>query len=109
MAFGVLASLACTILLAWALVRFSARLPLRTMFGVTASVMMALSVVLAGKGLHALQEVGASTVTALPFPLRLDLLGLYPTIETMLAQALIAGVSVALWMRARPRAVETGD
>jgi high-affinity iron transporter len=106
MAFGVLASLVCTILLAWALVRFSARLPLRTMFAVTAGVMMALSVVLAGKGLHALQEIGASTVTALPVPFRLDLLGLYPTIETILAQTLIAGLSVILWMRARPRPVE---
>jgi high-affinity iron transporter len=104
LALGVLAALAATILLAWMLVRFSARLPLRTMFAVTASLMMALSVVLAGKGLHALQEIGVSTVTALPLP-RLDLLGLYPTAETVLAQTLIAALSIVLWFRATPRTV----
>jgi high-affinity iron transporter len=100
---GVLTSLACTLVLAWLLVRFSARLPLRTMFAVTAGLMMALSVVLAGKGLHALQEIGASSVTALPFVPHLDLVGIYPTLETLLAQTAIAVLSVVLWMRAQPR------
>ena len=107
LASGVLVSLACTILLAWALVRFSARLPLRTMFGATATLMMALSVVLTGKGLHALQEIGASTVTAFPIPLRLDLLGVYPTVETIMSQVLISAFSVVLWVRARPRRAES--
>jgi len=53
-----------------------------------------------------LQEIGASTVTAFPFPLRLDLLGVFPTLETILAQALMAAVSTLLWFRARPRPAE---
>jgi high-affinity iron transporter len=104
---GVVASLVCTILLAWLLVRFSARLPLRTMFAVTAALMMALSVVLGGKALHALQEIGASSVTALPHALRVDLLGIYPTVETLVAQALLVIFSIVLWFRAQPRPTTT--
>jgi len=101
MAAGVVVSIGCTILLAWALVSFSARLPLRTIFGTTSVLMMALSVILAGKGLHALQEIGALTVTGTRFDLRIDLLGFYPTVETLLGQAVIAMTSAALWFRAR--------
>ena len=101
MAAGVAVSLGCTILLAWALVRFSARLPLRTIFGVTSVLMMVLSVILIGKGLHALQEIGMLPVTGAPFDFRIDILGLYPNVETLLAQALTVMVSVVLWFRAR--------
>lgn len=104
MAAGVLAAFACTMVLAWFLIRFSARLPLRTIFGVTAALMIALSVVLAGKGLRALQEVGALGVTILPFDFRVDLFGLYPTAETLLAQAIIAIVAAILWTRGGRRA-----
>lgn len=104
MAAGVAVSLACTFVLAWALIRFSARLPLKTIFGTTAVLMVALSVVLAGKGLRALQEVGALTVTSVPFDLRSDLLGVYPTVETLLSQVLIAALSAILWFRRVPRA-----
>lgn len=101
MASGVAVSLAFTILLAWMLVRFSTRLPLPTMFGVTAILMMALSVVLAGKGLHSLQEIGIGSVTRVPFRIRFDVLGLYPTVETLAAQVVIAAASTVLWFRAR--------
>lgn len=101
MGVGVLAAFASTLVLAWLLIRFSARLPLRTIFGVTAVLMIALSVVLAGKGLRALQEVGALGVTILPFDFRVDLLGFYPTAETLVAQAIIAVVAATLWIRGR--------
>jgi len=101
MAAGVAVSIGCTILLAWALVRFSARLPLRTIFGVTSVLMMALSVILVGRGLHALQEAGILTATGTPFGFRVDILGLYPSVETLLAQALTVMVSIVLWFRAR--------
>jgi high-affinity iron transporter len=102
MAAGVATSLGCTFLLAWMLIRFSARLPLKTIFSTTALLMIVLSIVLVGKGLRALQEVGALSVTSVPFDLRVDLLGVFPTVETLAAQALIAAVSAILWFRARP-------
>lgn len=101
MAAGVLVSLGCTILLASALVAFSARLPLRTIFATTSVLMMALSVILAGKGVHALQEIGALNATGTGVALRVDLLGLYPTVETLFAQVAIVSLSSILWVRAR--------
>lgn len=101
MAAGVALSLGCTILLAWALVRSSARLPLRTIFGATSVLMMALSVILVGKGFHALQEIGTLTATGAPVGFRIDLLGVYPTLETLLAQGVITILSVVLWFQAR--------
>jgi high-affinity iron transporter len=101
MAAGVVASIGCTILLAWALVRFSARLPLRTIFGATSIVMIAMAVVLAGKGARALQEIGALTVTQALFDYQIDLLGFFPTVETLLSQAAIATLAAVLWFRAR--------
>ena len=105
MAAGVVASIGCTILLAWALVRFSARLPLRTIFGVTSIVMIAMAVILAGKGARALQEIGALSVTRAMFDSQIDLLGFFPTVETLLSQAVIAAVAAVLWFRAREKSV----
>ncbi|HUR82281.1 MAG TPA: cytochrome c/FTR1 family iron permease, partial [Thermoanaerobaculia bacterium] len=100
---GVGGALAASILLAWLLVRFSARLPLRTMFTVTAILMMALGVILAGKGLRALQEAGISGSTSIPWPITADLFGVYPTWQTIAAQLLTITVSAVLWLYARPR------
>jgi high-affinity iron transporter len=101
LAAGVIVSIGCTILLAWALVRFSARLPLRTIFGATSIVMIAMAVILAGKGARALQEIGAVPVTQAVFDYRVDLLGFFPTVETLLSQAVIAVLAAVLWFRAR--------
>jgi high-affinity iron transporter len=101
LAAGVIVSLVCTILLAWALVRFSARLPLRTIFGATSIVMIAMAIVLAGKGARAFQEMGTLPATQIGFGIRLDLLGIFPTVETLVSQALIAALAAVLWFRAR--------
>ena len=51
-----------------------------------------LAVVLIGKGVAALQEAGYSPLHPLPgFP-RIELLGLYPTMETAAAQMLMIGM-----------------
>ena len=43
-------------------------------------------------------------VTQALFDYRIDLLGFYPTVETLVVQAVIAMLSVVLWLRARERA-----
>jgi high-affinity iron transporter len=65
------------------------------------SVWMAiLSFVLVGNGVHALQEAGVVPWTSLAWP-DLPLLGLYPAVETLSAQALVVLglVAMALWTR----------
>ncbi|MBV9496665.1 MAG: FTR1 family protein [Acidobacteria bacterium] len=101
MLIGVISALTASIILAWLLVRFSARLPLRTMFTATAVLMMALSVILAGKGLHSLQEAGLAGVNPIAFPLRVDLFGIYPTLQTLGAQLLTIALAAVLWVRGR--------
>ena len=84
---GVAAGGALLALTAWAMLRFSARLPIGKFFAYSAALIAVLAVVLAGKGFAALQESGLIGVTPLDgFPRSL-MLGIFPTLETMLAQA----------------------
>jgi high-affinity iron transporter len=53
-----------------------------------------LAVVLAGKGVAALQEAGWLSVDALRAP-RIPLLGVYPSIQSMLAQLGVLAVAIA--------------
>jgi high-affinity iron transporter len=87
LAAGIAAGGAALALIAWAMLRFSARLPIGKFFAYSAALIAVLAVVLAGKGFAALQESGLIGVTVLDgFP-RSPILGIYPTLESMLAQA----------------------
>jgi high-affinity iron transporter len=71
------------------------RLPLKQFFALSAGLMIALAVVFAGKGVAALQEAGLIAFDPVAFP-RIELLGVYPTLQTLAAQALLLAVSMAL-------------
>ncbi len=77
---------------------FGLRLPLRGFFTVTAWSLFALAVIYAGKGVHELQEAGWITETALAGMPKVKLLGVYPYVETLLAQiaTLITGLMLNL-------------
>ncbi len=77
---------------------FGVRIPLRPFFAVTSGLLYWMAFVFAGKGIKELQEGGAMTRTLLPgFP-QVDAIGVYPTVETMLAQVvLVVLLLVALW------------
>ncbi len=73
---------------AWAMLRFTRNLPIGKFFAYSAGLIALLAVVLAGKGVAALQEGGMIGFTALGgFP-RSPILGIYPTLETVAAQAI---------------------
>ena len=80
--------------IAWAMLRFSKRMPFGTFFAVSAVLMAILAVVLAGKGVAALQEAGWVAMTMVPAP-RVDLLGIHPTLQGLLAQLVVLVVLVA--------------
>ncbi|MCX6111376.1 MAG: FTR1 family protein, partial [Proteobacteria bacterium] len=94
---GVFLTLALIILASWALLRFSARIPVRKLFAFSAVVMALLAVILTGKGLHALQETGALSVTTSLAALRFETLGLFPTYETLVPQLLVLALIIGLW------------
>ena len=103
---GVAVGVVLLALTAWAMLRLSARLPIAKFFAYSAALIAVLAVVLAGKGLAALQEAGMIGVTPLAgFP-RSTILGVYPTLETLLAQAVMILLLAAgfLYTNRRPAA-----
>jgi high-affinity iron transporter len=85
---GIAAGAAALGLIAWILLRTSRRLPIGLFFSASSVLIAILAFVLTGKGVAALQEAGWITVTAIQMP-RIELLGIYPTRETLLAQLAI--------------------
>lgn len=81
--------------IAWAIFRFGVRLPLKSFFTATAGVMIALAVVFAGKGVAALQEAGKLPLNPVHFP-RIDLLGIYPTLQSLGLQFIVLAVALTL-------------
>lgn len=103
------AASACAVLgaIAWAMLRYSRSLPLGRFFNYSAWLMAALTVVLAGKGVAALQEAGIVDIAPLVGAPRASMLGLFPTWQSLLAQAAMIAVVVIgfAWNR---RSLEAG-
>ncbi len=93
---GLGAGAAVLALLAWLVMRFSVRLPLRQFFAGTGFLMFVLAIVFAGKGVAALQEAGYIPVTPVSFP-RIDLLGIYPNLQSLLVQGVLLVLALVLW------------
>lgn len=89
---------AALVLLAWLILRFSTRLPLRQFFSVTGIFMFVLAVVFAGKGIAALQEVGLLSSRHVNFP-SIDLLGVYPNVEGLSVQLVLVVIAAILLLR----------
>lgn len=90
-----------------AMLRFSKRLPIGQFFSWSSMLMAILAVVLAGKGIAALQEAGWLAVSPIALP-RVSLLGFYPTWQTVLAQAFTVAVLVfGYWMNTRAAVAST--
>ncbi|MBT9492166.1 MAG: FTR1 family iron permease [Paucibacter sp.] len=81
-----------------ALLRFSARLPIGKFFSWSSGLVAVLAVVLTGKGIAGLQEAGWLGVASFNGP-RVDLLGIHPSLQGVIAQLLMAALVAAgfLW------------
>jgi high-affinity iron transporter len=105
MAGGIAVAALLLAVIAWAMLRYSRRLPIAKFFQYSAILIAILAVVLAGKGFAALQEAGMIGVTPLAgFP-RSELLGLYPTLETLGAQVVTVLLLAVGFLRSRRQAV----
>lgn len=82
-------------LIAWAMLRYSRDLPITKFFAYSAWLMAGLTVVLAGKGVAALQEAGMIDIAPLAGGLRIAMLGIFPTWQSIAAQVLML-VAVAV-------------
>lgn len=80
--------------IAWAMLRYSRTLPITLFFRYSSWLMAVLTVVLAGKGVAALQEAGIIDIAPLASIPRLSMLGLFPTWQSVLAQLLMLAAIV---------------
>lgn len=80
--------------IAYVMLRTSARLPIGQFFAISSALVAVLAVVLMGKGVAALQEAGMLDVTPLDVP-SVDLLGIYPSMQTLIAQVVVLLVVVS--------------
>lgn len=87
--------------IAWAMLRFSRTLPITQFFRYSALLIALLAVVLAGKGIGALQEAGVVGVTPLAGVPRIVVLGLFPTAEAIGAQLAVVAALILGFRSAR--------
>lgn len=84
--------------LSWMLIRYSVKLPIAKFFSTTTYLLLALSFVLTGKGISALQEADIIEMSPLPVNFDIDWLGLKSTWQGITAQVLILVVfTVFIW------------
>lgn len=89
---GAGAAVAVLAIVAYVMMRFSRRLPIGEFFAYSSILIAVLAVVLIGKGVSALQEAGYLPIAFLSgFP-RIEILGVYPTREGLIAQILMAAL-----------------
>ena len=69
--------------------RFGVRLPLKPLFAVTGALLYYMAFVFAGKGIAELHEGGAVSLTPLEWAPRVPVMGVYPTAESLAAQAVL--------------------
>lgn len=74
----------------YAINRFGVRLPLKPFFAVTGLFLYYMAFLFAGRGIAELQEGGIIATTVLPWAPRIPALGIYPTVESLLAQGVLA-------------------
>jgi high-affinity iron transporter len=89
-----------------AFMRLGMKIPLRQFFLATSCLLYYLAFVFAGKGVRELQEAGVIGVTPVAGIPSIDLLGIYPTVETLAIQAILLvclAYAIAVTLRARRR------
>jgi high-affinity iron transporter len=99
---GFLAGVVVLAAVAWVMIKFSMRLPIGKFFSFTTYLMLALSFVLMGKAVAALQEAALIAISPLPLNINISWLGIHATWEGILSQLLILLLSVFLLMGFKP-------
>ena len=93
--------------IAWILTHYGRALPIGKFFAYSSGLLAVLCVVLIGKGVSALQEAGWLPISPLAGFVRVEVLGLYPTVEGLSAQvAMAAFLLIGFWNNQRLAAAE---
>jgi high-affinity iron transporter len=92
---GLLAAAGLLAVLAWLILRYSTRLPLRQFFAISGIFMFVLAFIFTGKGIAALQEAGRIPLDPINIP-SVELLGIFPSMQSTGVQLLLVVVAVAM-------------
>lgn len=102
---GFVAGLVVILVIAFAILRLSKRLPLKPLFTATTILLLVLAFSFTGSGVRELQEAGVVQTTLLPwFPenlLLMEVFGLFPTLETVLAQVMFTALIALTFVYSR--------
>ena len=97
---GIATALVLLAVLGLAVFKFALKLPLKTFFGSTALLMLVLAIIMAGKGIAALQEAGTLSVSQLNLP-TISWLGFYPNTQGVILQSVLLLVALVYLVRSR--------
>src|SRR5206468_9051092 len=92
---GFMAGLVALILGTFAILKLGLKIPLKYFFGATRALRYIMAFILAGNGINELQAAGWISSTPLSFAPQVPLLGIYPTLQTLVAQALMLMAFIA--------------
>lgn len=99
---GAGAAIVGLMVIAWALMRYGRALPVGKFFAYSSALLAVLCIALMGKGISALQEAGWLPISPLSGFISVDILGLYPTVESISAQvAMAALILIGFWNNQR--------
>jgi high-affinity iron transporter len=98
--FGVLVAFAIVLIVSVMITKYRNKIPLHKFFNLSSVLMMILATILTGKGMHAFQESGLVVMSPTPFKLRIELLGIFPSWQTIISQVVIFGLSLFIWKNA---------
>ncbi|MBL7761324.1 FTR1 family protein [Sphingobacterium multivorum] len=79
--------------------KYTKRLPVGKFFKLASYMVMILAVILAGKGIRAFQEAGYISVSPIDWLPTIDLLGIYPNIQTITSQLAVLVIIIYLSVR----------
>lgn len=94
---GALAAIVVVIIVAHLFLKFSTAIPFKKLFQYSSISILIFAIVLSGQGIHAFQESGWISETSIPFNFKSSILGIYPTMETYMAQFIILLFAILMW------------
>jgi high-affinity iron transporter len=107
---GILVGAVALVIVYLAISRFGVKVPLKPFFAVTSAMLYYMAFVFAGKGVADLQESGLVRTTVVEWAPRIPVLGIYPTVQSLLLQFLLVVLLViaVVWLQ-RDRVTGAGE
>ncbi len=89
LALGIVVGFAALAVIFTLFYRYGVRIPMRPFFAVTSFLLYYMAFVFMGKGIRELQEANVVPITVIPGAPHIEAMGIYPSVETLAAQALL--------------------